>query len=397
MIHNGERKPGGESIVFERECQELTRRGHEVFALRKSNADLLRASVPRRLLIALQCVCNVAAFFQLRRLIAEVRPHAAVVHNAFPLWSVSVYLACFSARIPVVQVVHNFRFRCLNGLYFRAGSPCLLCQHGNWLHGVRYGCVQGSRVVSFFVGLITQLVWPLRIAARISRFRALSDFARAKLADMGISPTAIEVIPNFGPLLGYSPAPNERPTWLVLGHVAPEKGVPTAFDALAAGAPGTLVVVGSGPLEETLRQRAMRESLRVEFLGHVTDEERFRVLAGAWALIFPSRCFENGPLAVIEALSLSVPVIASDHGSIPEYVRHGVSGLLFPPGDGQALRGILQRLVDHPDERQRLAAGARREYETHFHPEVVLPRIEHLLAGVQAGRTSNRSAARGPR
>jgi GT2 family glycosyltransferase/glycosyltransferase involved in cell wall biosynthesis len=72
-------------------------------------------------------------------------------------------------------------------------------------------------------------------------------------------------------------------------------------------------------------------------------------LASMDALVVPSVWPENSPLVIREAFVAGVPVVASDMGGIPETLAHGIGGLLFAPGDVEALSATLSRLIDEPD------------------------------------------------
>lgn len=379
LIHNRERKTGGESVAFDRECRALRTMGHHLLTLQKSNRDFELASVWRKAWMSLASVFNIADYFGLRRTIRKFEPDVAIVHNPFPLWSVSSYLALLVERVPIIQVVHNFRLRCLNGLYFRDGAPCTLCSNGRWWHGVRHRCVHGSQVRSLASGVITQTIWPLRVVHRIRAYRALSMFSRDRLIEMGLESDRIRVIPNMAPQLDFKPDPTPEPSWVFMGHLGPAKGPQVAVEALARGAPGKLIFVGGGPLAAQLRQRSKDQGLRIEFLGDQNGEERFDVLRQAWALILPSLCFENGPLVALEAFSIGIPVVASRIGSIPEYVTDGVSGRLFNPGDDEDLAHILTELASDATQRARLSSGAREVFRQRYAEREIAAQLEALL------------------
>jgi glycosyltransferase involved in cell wall biosynthesis len=73
-------------------------------------------------------------------------------------------------------------------------------------------------------------------------------------------------------------------------------------------------------------------------------------LRAAAAAVLPALWWENCPMAVLEAAAQGVPVVASAVGGIPELVEDGVTGLLVPPGDVDALTGALTRLVERPHD-----------------------------------------------
>jgi glycosyltransferase involved in cell wall biosynthesis len=78
-------------------------------------------------------------------------------------------------------------------------------------------------------------------------------------------------------------------------------------------------------------------------------EELATNLAQHHVVVVPSIWLETGPLVVMEAFSLGLPVVGSRLGGIAEKVRDGVDGLLFEPGDEQALAAILRELIMNED------------------------------------------------
>ena len=121
---------------------------------------------------------------------------------------------------------------------------------------------------------------------------------------------------------------------------------------------------------------------RVQHRGYIPDEERAALYAGATALILPS-FFEGFGLPVLEAMTVGVPVIASDRGALPEVL--GDAGLLVSPDDPEELAAAMQRVVTDA----RLAATLRRPWRA---PSADL-RLDRLgddaarnLRGVDGGR-----------
>jgi glycosyltransferase involved in cell wall biosynthesis len=117
------------------------------------------------------------------------------------------------------------------------------------------------------------------------------------------------------------------------------------------------VAAGQGPLEARLRASVRDLGLdeRFRLLGYVPDAAR--LVAAADVFVLASN-HEGLPLAVMEALALGVPVVATNVGGIPDLVADGVSGMLVPPGDPGALAAAVLQLTDD-QARARLARGAR--------------------------------------
>ncbi|MGH3065067.1 MAG: glycosyltransferase, partial [Gaiellaceae bacterium] len=164
------------------------------------------------------------------------------------------------------------------------------------------------------------------------------------------------------------------------GRLGPQKALGVAFDAVAAVPGVTLVVAGDGPDRRSLERRAAELGLeaRVRFLGSVSREDVLRLFRAADASVLSS-AWENFPHAVVEALAVGCPVIATAVGGVPEVVRDGENGLLVSPNDAAALAAAIRGFFDDDELRGRLAdatAGSVSGYTE----EAVFTRIEAELA-----------------
>jgi glycosyltransferase involved in cell wall biosynthesis len=88
---------------------------------------------------------------------------------------------------------------------------------------------------------------------------------------------------------------------------------------------------------------------------------------------------EGIPVALMEAMSMEVPVISTRISGIPELVIDGQTGLLVPEKDPAALADAMARLLDDEPLRQRLGRDARQHIERHFHLADNLNRLRALL------------------
>lgn len=118
------------------------------------------------------------------------------------------------------------------------------------------------------------------------------------------------------------------------------------------------ILIGDGPERARLERLVDELSLRgrVRFLGHREDIPE---LLSAMDLFALSSRSEGAPLAVMEAMAMGLPVVATRAGGLPELVPEGRAGFLVPPGDAAALAGALLRLADEPDVRAMMAREAR--------------------------------------
>ncbi len=152
---------------------------------------------------------------------------------------------------------------------------------------------------------------------------------------------------------------------LYVGRLEAERGHEILFDAMAQlrsrGLDVALDIVGSGPLERHLRQRAADLGLAgsIAFHGYVPyGPALFELYAHAGIFVLPS--FSEGfPQVLNEALSAGLAIVASAVGGIPDVLADRHTAMLVPPGDPTALATAIAALVTDPVLRARLAAAGR--------------------------------------
>jgi glycosyltransferase involved in cell wall biosynthesis len=168
-------------------------------------------------------------------------------------------------------------------------------------------------------------------------------------------------------------------TLLFLGHLLRDKGVydlVRAFAKVARKFPrAKLVLGGTGDLEGVQKLAAELEiSDRLVCPGWLGPDDKSAALASSLIFLLPSHA-EGMPMALLEAMSWGLPVIATPVGGIPQVVDHEVSGLLVAAGDIEALAGQIERLLADPALRKRLGANARTRIEIDFSLRDALERL----------------------
>lgn len=174
-----------------------------------------------------------------------------------------------------------------------------------------------------------------------------------------------------------------------LGRFVEVKGFDVLIRAFARVAPllpdWDLVVFGDGPLKRSLGQLALELSLngRFRFPGYVVDVPA--ALASIDLFCLPSRSEGQG-LALLEAMSLGLPVVAADCPVGPrELVNHNENGLLVPVDDVESLAAAILKIVRDDDLARRIGAAARSTAQLHS-VERVFPLWQGLLQRVAADR-----------
>ena len=207
-----------------------------------------------------------------------------------------------------------------------------------------------------------------RSALACARHVVATSAATARLlaADYGVPSDRVSVVAPGTDRAAARPRRNAGEVILLaVGAVIPRKGYDVLVAALAklAHLPWRLVVAGdSGRSPDTARRleadiAGFGLAQRIVMLGAVTSERLASLYAGCDLFVLASR-FEGYGMAYAEAIAHGVPVVGTMAGAIPETVP-AEAGVLVPPDDVEALATALQRLIESPAERERLAAAAR--------------------------------------
>jgi phosphatidylinositol alpha-1,6-mannosyltransferase len=212
-----------------------------------------------------------------------------------------------------------------------------------------------------------------RILNRAASIVAVSEAMRAELIALGLRPERVFVVrlamrlsaPPQGDraALRHRVGLEERTTILFLGRLSHVKGPDVLMDAVSRGlleeTDSQLVFLGGGHMEGPLREAARSiPAGRVHFAGSVPHGEVSQWIGASDLLAMPSRS-EGLPVALIEALSFGIPVVASSVGGIPETVNAGNCGWLVPPEDPIALEQALREALVDASRRERMGEAGR--------------------------------------
>ncbi len=229
-----------------------------------------------------------------------------------------------------------------------------------------------------------------RVIEGSERVITVSEFSRRQLVQtLGVSPDRIEVVPN-GIDARFAPGAGDHvrlrhglgggPVALFLGGLKPRKNLALLLDAwrevARARADARLLVAGVGPLESSLRRRAVALGLggRVVFAGRIAEAEKVGYYNAADLFVSPSS-LEGFGFTVGEAMSCGLPVVVSDRGALPELVVHGEGGFVCRHGDAGELARRLLLLLGDALLRRRFGRFNRDRVDRHFRWERASRRV----------------------
>ena len=287
--------------------------------------------------------------------------------------------------------IPTFSVSCVVKIVRILRKHCVTMVHAESLLALYYG-----GIASFFTGIPLVATyhgyWPLKsyfnklfLMLLCKHIYPVSKTIEVELISSGIIRTHVRIIP-----LGVNPAylkplPSRKEARRQLGlstdrfivvHVArfqEIKGHHNLLDALVLLINETskrtpLVLFVGGVLDPpsqdvlTYKARVEERASRPDLLPHVLflgqRQDISLIMRAADVVVIPS-LFESFGMVVIEAMTVGVPIVATNAGGPSEIIKHGKTGLLVPPEDPDALACGIRQVLEHPDKSASMAAAAQ--------------------------------------
>jgi glycosyltransferase involved in cell wall biosynthesis len=322
----------------------------------------------------------------LQRLIDKERPDIAHIHLMWGSLSPSILDVLKKNGIPVVHTVHDYAMLCSRAtLKGNDGAVCEKCAGGHYCQSIKTRCSNGSALK----GAISALEMNWRNKKHhpvdfIDHFLFVSHFCAVKHCEMDLKfkDAAKTVLYNIPDRLVVKIAQESVPDtyddyYLYYGRLAYEKGIGTLIEAFKDKPNIQLKVVGTGPIEKSLKEKCSSLNIKnVEFLGFKSGEELYHIVQNAKYVCVPSEWYENNPMTIIEAYTLSTPMVAARIGGIPEIVEDQSTGFLFQPGDVESLKSTIDKCESLTKEAYyRMKSNAQNFAKVKFEREKYVQRL----------------------
>ncbi len=234
--------------------------------------------------------------------------------------------------------------------------------HAHWLPSGAVARLCGKPFVVNVHGTDVELArrapWLARPILRRARL-VLSPSASLAEAARGLGAQDVRVVPNGVDIPDEIGAEADPPEVLFAGRLSPEKGI-LELVAAAQAAGAKLVVAGDGPLRAQVPGA----------LGFLPHDQLVRLYERAAVVACPSHR-EGFGVVCAEAMAHGRPVVAGAVGGLLDLVVDGETGLLVRPGDADALRAALERLLADPELRRRLGEAGRERVRSRLSWDVV--------------------------
>ena len=288
------------------------------------------------------------------------------IHGFFSSISPSILLAIKkikqTKKIKIVQTLHDFHLICPNaGLYnFRKNELCEKCigkkvklsilkencDRREWIHSI----IKGIR--SFIANNV------LKHREIIDKFICPSEFMKTKLLEDGISENKIVIIRNPVVIKNYETSFQKKNIVCYFGRFSREKNLEFLVEAFTLWKNRNkndfqLLLIGEGEEEEKLKQIVSNSSVKdeISFNKFTPYEKLVDIIKEAKYLSLSSSCYENAPMAIIEALSLNIIALAPNIGGMRESIESVIGvGKTYLPNDKDSWNDALSYLEDHYQE-----------------------------------------------
>ena len=381
LIHNFYRVRGGEGTHFLQMKSLLEKKGHTVLTYSRDSREVDDYSFLKKAFVPIKNIYSFKTYRQIKNIVLSEKPDIAQVYHVTPLITPSVFPALHRLNIPVIQILQNYRYLCLNGIFQDPqGNVCELCtQKGLW-QAVPKKCYRDSLIQTLAIASALHIHRKLNTYQKnIDLFITTSAFLRNKLIFNGFPEDRVKTINGFTEAAGFTPCFQPEPYIVYMGRLSSEKGLFTLLKAMRGLPDIQLKILGDGPIKISMEEYLSSERMNnVEFLGYVSGDERFEVLKRAKCMVIPSECYDNFPFGVLESLALGTPVIGSCMGGIPEQIEDGKTGFLFQAKNYQQLREKIEKIFNDGSLSISMRRNARMSALNKFSQETAYQRFMNI-------------------
>src|SRR6266403_200119 len=243
----------------------------------------------------------------------------------------------------------------------------------------------------------------------VTRVFVRSGSLQRAVVELGCEENKIDIVRTGIPLNEFPFREREFPTngewrFVQASRLIEKKGLATtlhAFTTFLSHYPNaTLTIAGEGPMLRELEELTCKLKIddRVALPGFVTPEKLREIYYGSHIFLHPSETGSDGnqegiPNSMLEAMATGLPVFATKHGGIPEAIENGVSGILVPERDHEALSEALIKSVQDRHLLARLARDGAAAVAEQFDQRNQIRRLEEIYLGMIGRSGSTESPA----
>lgn len=305
-------------------------------------------------------VWNPHVYIFVKEVLKREMPEVVHVHN-FKGMSASVFSAANDLGIPIIHTVHDYD---------------LICPKTTMLTRTNASCVTPHSLCRIYRWLSKRIALTAVIAPSDFMLKTLSSYGMFRDVPKIMLPLGIE---ECEPVARVGKGTFDI---LYVGRLGKHKGVDTLIEAVKGLdlRNARLHIVGQGSDRKRL-ERVAHDDSRIIIYGFLAPDKLRKLYSIADVAVVPSIYNEPFGLVIPEYFWHGIPVLGSRAGAIPELINDGFNGFLFPPGDVEALKVLLETLSSDSKLLGELNENARRSAAA-FDMSVHLRKLEEIYERV---------------
>lgn len=299
--------------------------------------------------------------------------------------SPSLLDVCREKNVPVVMSCNDYKHICPNYKLYHHGKLCEACKGGKYYNAVLNKCCQNSIAFSLASCLESTAHYQMNILRKnIHTFLFAGEFMAQKTEEFwGKDTFRWAKLLNPFDSTQYTLSSDYSDYFLFFGRIVEEKGVDILIKAMRQAPDTRLVLVGDGPQLEQIQKLSYDLDVRnVEFVGPKWGEELDNLLKRARFVVVPSIWHENFPYVIVQSFALGKAVIGTDRGGIPELIKDGEYGYIYPANDPTALAIKINNLWKSPSLAVNMGQKAKAYADTVFNDYAFYKTIMDSYLGV---------------
>lgn len=331
-----------------------------------SNMDFHNGSKLSKLTYPIKTIYSFEARKKLRLVLEDFAPDVCHINNLNYQLTPSIIVELQKWReaghlCRIIYTAHDYQLICPNHMCRNPVTEelCEKCLGKHFSHCIRGKCIHGSMLKSI-IGAAEAGFWNAKqIYRHLDVIICCSRFMKDKIDTNPILAGKTLVMHNFVERKRRT-GTEKKDYVLYFGRFSKEKGVHSLIEVCKELPDIPFIFAGTGSLEEEL------EGVKnIHNAGFLHGEELEKLIREARFSVIPSEWYENCPFSVMESQMCGTPVLGADIGGIPELIRDGQTGELFPAGNMKELKRSIQKLWnDHQGTEVYRRNCAKIQYDT---------------------------------
>ncbi len=375
---------GGVGSYLRTLCKLQKQRGHDVFQFGCVEPGG-RADMPvfhdyaesKNPMSMWKMIHNRQAASKLDEFLSGCEVDVAHLHNIYHHLTPSILPVLAKRNIGVVMTLHDYRLACPTKHFLRLDGICTRCLGNRFYHAASPKCAGLAGAAAAIESYVQYILG--RYVRHIDFFLCPTLFMRDVMLKAGMPADKLRVVRNVIEEVELPDVPQSENDLLFAGRVSQEKA-PELMLELAGRIPeSNVVIAGGGPALNDLREKAEGENLsNVEITGPVDHSRIGQYMARATAVVVTSRCLENSPAIMLEAMAAGRCVIAPETPPLREFIHDDKTGRLFEQGDIDSLVQTTKEVLASKSDREKIAQAGKEHVGLLHNNELLIKQVEQL-------------------